>query len=173
MAETPGMEDIVVRGVTLQENLATVVLIGVPNSPGMAATVFAEIARHHIVVDDIIQNIYDGGNVANIGFSTRETEVDRVKELGRQLAARYGFRGVEVDENVCKVSVVGIGMRTHSGVASRVFQTLADAKINIHSISTSEIVIGCIINQADGHRAVQALHSAFELDRPESTNAGA
>ncbi len=168
MAETPGMEDIVVRGVTLQENLATVVLIGVPNNPGMAASVFAEIARHQIVVDDIIQNIYDGGNVANIGFSTRQTELDRVKAVGRQLADRYGFRGVEVDENVCKVSVVGIGMRTHSGVASRVFQTLADEKINIHSISTSEIVIGCIINQADGRRAVRALHSAFQLDRPES-----
>jgi len=173
MAETPGMEDIVVRGVTLQENLATVVLIGVPNTPGMAATVFAEIARHHIVVDDIIQNIYDGGNVANIGFSTRQTEMGRVRELGQQLASKYGFRDTEVDENVCKVSVVGIGMRTHSGVASRVFQTLADAKINIHSISTSEIVIGCIIHQADGHRAVQALHAAFELDRPESTSAPA
>jgi aspartate kinase len=163
MAEPPGMEDVAVRGVTLKENLATVILIGVPNTPGMAASIFAEVARHDIVVDDIIQNIYGSGKVANIGFSTEESQVDQALEVCNRLAKEGGFGGVEVDENVCKVSVVGVGMRSHTGVAAVAFRTLADAKINIHFISTSEIVIGCIIDAQDGRRALQLLHDAFGL----------
>ncbi|UCG15803.1 MAG: aspartate kinase [Phycisphaerales bacterium] len=167
MAETPGMEDVVVRGVTLQGNLATVVMIGVPNTPGTASSIFAEVARHNIVVDDIVQNIYDHGRIANIGFSTQEHEVERVREICEAMARERGFGKVEVDENVCKVSVVGIGMRSHAGVASKVFSVLAEARINIHTISTSEIVIGCIVNAEDGHRAMQHLHEAFGLDQED------
>ncbi len=165
MAETPGMEDVVVRGVTLKENLVMVVMIGVPNTPGTAASIFAEVARHNIVVDDIIQNIYGNGKIANIGFSTDEHEADRARELCETMARERGYGHVELDEDVCKVSVVGIGMRTHSGVAYRVFNVLADARINIHSISTSEIVISCIIDAEDGPRALQLLHDGFDLDK--------
>ena len=169
MAETTGMEDVVVRGITLKTNLATVVLIGVPNTPGTAAEIFSEVARHNVVVDDIIQNIYGNGKVANIGFSTEEQQARQIREVCERLSAQKGYGTVEVDENVCKVSVVGIGMRSHSGVASKVFNVLAKGKINIHTISTSEIVIGCIVDSKDGPRAVQLLHDAFGLDKANNT----
>jgi aspartate kinase len=168
MERTPGMEDVAVRGASLKEDLASIVLTRVPNRPGLAAEVFAEVARHRILVDDITQNYYDDGQFANIGFSTNADQALEALEVCKRMAATRGFGNVELDENVSKVSVVGVGMRSHAGVASTMFQALADAKININTISTSEIVISCVIRKEDGPRALQVIHEAFELDKEPS-----
>ena len=163
VAETRGMEDVVVRGVTLKKDLARVVLVGVPDQPGIASRIFGQIARNNVVVDDIIQNIVGDGQ-ANIGFTTNQADVREAGTICESLAKDIGIQGVEVDDSVAKVSIVGIGMKTHTGVASKMFAALADAKINIEHISTSEIVISVILKRADAEKAVQILHATFGLD---------
>ncbi|NOX59937.1 MAG: aspartate kinase [Planctomycetes bacterium] len=170
MQKTPGMEDVAVRGASLKVDLATIVMTRVPNEPGMAAEIFAEVGSHHIVVDDIIQNFYDDRQHANVGFSTNQDQAREAVEVCRRMAEARGFGPVELDENVSKVSVIGVGMRTHTAVAAKMFEALRDAKVNIETISTSEIVIGCIVRQEDGPTALQAVHKAFELDKPSRTN---
>jgi len=165
MDNTPGMEDVAVRGATLKEDLATIVFTQVPNTPGIAAEIFAEVGHHRILVDDIIQNFFDDGKFANVGFSTDQAHATEALEVCRRFADERGFGGVDLDENVSKVSVVGIGMRTHTGVAATMFKALAKAQINIDTISTSEIVISAIVRKEDGARALQAVHSAFGLDK--------
>jgi len=165
MHETKGMEDVVVRGAALKRDLATVALIGVPNEPGMAAKIFQRIAKHNLVVDDIMQNIYEDGRRANVGFTVASGEVGEARALCEQMAGELGFGGVEIDEDVVKVSVVGIGMRSHTGVAAKMFDALYENGVNIENISTSEIVISCIVRQDDGEKALKALHSTFELDQ--------
>ena len=165
MAETAEMEAIAVRGVTLKEDLAVVSLIGVPNTPGFAARIFGEVARTHVLVDDIVQNIYDGGRLANLGFSTNAADVTEARAVCERLADRLGIAAVEVDEGVSKISCVGLGMRTHSGIAATMFEALAKAEVNIDTISTSEIVISCIVRREDGPKALRCVHDAFGLDK--------
>ena len=165
VAETAGMESIVVRGVTLKKDLARIVLVGVPNKPGVAAQIFARIAEHNIVVDDIIQNVFDKGNEANIGFTTSLGDSREAQMVCEKLAKEMKLKAVETDDNIAKVSIVGIGMKTHTGVASRMFNALGKAKINIQNISTSEIVVSCLVDQKDGEKALQILHEAFELGK--------
>ncbi len=164
MAETPDMEAIAVQGVTLREDLAFISLNAVPNTPGVAARIFAEIARNHVMVDDIVQNVYDGGAFANLGFSTNTPDVAEARAVCERLAETLGIGSVAVDEDVSKISAIGVGMRSHSGIASTMFDALAKAKINIENISTSEIVISCIVRRDDGPRALRFLHDAFGLD---------
>jgi len=161
------MEDIVVRGVTLKRDLATVVLQGVPNQPGMASKIFAQIAKHNIVVDDIIQNIYSQGAEANIGFSTTTDDAKEAAVICRELTKEVPIKAIEVDDKVAKVSIVGIGMKTHTGVAAKMFNALSEAKINIKHISTSEIVISVIVDLKDAEIALRTLHTAFGLDNGE------
>jgi aspartate kinase len=168
VAATAGMESIVVRGVTLKKDLARVVLVGVPNKPGVAAQIFARIAEHNIVVDDIIQNVYGKGNEANIGFTTSLADFREAQTVCQQIAKEMKLKAVETDEQIAKVSIVGIGMKTHTGVASKMFNALGKAKINIQNISTSEIVVGCLVEQKDGEKALKILHEAFELDKAKS-----
>ncbi len=163
-ASTPGMEDVVVRGVTLKENLATVIFVDVPNTPGAAARIFAELAQRDIVVDDIMQTVPRGGQIASIGFTIAKDNLPQVRIIAEQLVHEWSTARYVISEPISKVSVVGIGMRSHSGVAQKMFETLAAAQINIEDISTSEIVISCTVKGADGHQALQALHAAFELD---------
>ena len=163
--EAASMEGIVVRGAALTRELAKVTIRAVPDTPGVAAKIFHEIAAANIVVDDIIQNIYERGGLANIGFTTTLGDLDEAKGICEKLAREIGIRSVEVDSNVAKVSIVGIGMKAHTGVASRMFKALADGQVNIQNISTSEIVISCIVDQNDGEKALRLLHNAFELDR--------
>jgi aspartate kinase len=165
VAETAGMESIVVRGVTLKKDLARIVLVGVPNKPGVAAQIFARIAEHNIVVDDIIQNVFDKGNEANIGFTTSLADSREAQMVCEKLAKEMKLKAVETDDKIAKVSIVGIGMKTHTGVASRMFNALGKAKINIQNISTSEIVVSCLVDQKDGEKALQILHEAFELGK--------
>ncbi len=168
--ETPDMESIVVQGVTLKEDLAVVELTGVPNTPGFAARIFAEVAKHNILVDDIVQNIYASGKMANIGFSTNASDASQAQTVCDQLASDMGIDHVSVDQDVSKVSAVGVGMRTHSGTAHTMFDALAKAKINIENISTSEMVISCIVRRADGTKALRSLHDAFDLDNQNDAN---
>lgn len=166
-SEKPGMEAVAVRGVTLKEDLAMVTLTGVPNHPGIAARIFAEVARHSIMVDDIVQNITDDGKHANLGFSTEESDAQEAEVVCQDLAKTMGIAGVTVDRGVSKVSAIGVGMRTHTGIASTMFDALSEAKVNIANISTSEIVISCIVQREDGPTALRYLHAAFKLDRPD------
>ena len=173
MAEKPGMEAVAVQGVTLREDLAMVSLTAVPNTPGIAARVFAEVARHHILVDDIVQNIYEGGRLANLAFSTNAADSAEAKRVCERLAGELGIGKVEVDEGVSKVSAIGVGMRTHSGIAATMFDALSKAAINIENISTSEIVISVIVRREDGLKALRFLHDAFELGKANANGAGA
>jgi aspartate kinase len=153
----------VVSGAALKKDLIRVTIKQVPDRPGIAAKIFGDIAANNIVVDDIIQNVMDD-NTANISFTVEHGDladikpvVDRlIKELGSTTAPIY-------HSNLAKVSVVGVGMRTHTGVAQRMFKALADAKVNIQNITTSEIKISCIIDKDDGPKALQLVHDAFEL----------
>jgi aspartate kinase len=154
-----------VRGATLSRKLARVFLKGVPNEPGMAARIFAHIGRHNVVVDDIIQVSQPEAEKADLGFTVNADEAAEAKIVCEDIAKELGFDAVEVDNDVAKVSVVGIGMRTHTGVAAKMFGALADGGISIEDITTSEIVIGCLIRRADADRALQLVHKAFALDQ--------
>ena len=165
VAETPIMEHIVVSGAALKKDITRVAIKGVPDQPGIAAKIFGDIASANIVVDDIIQNVMDD-NTANISFTVEHGDladlknvVDRIcKELGAGSRAIY-------QGDLAKVSVVGVGMRVHTGVAQRMFKALADGKVNIQNITTSEIKISCIIGKDDGPKALQLVHDAFELQK--------
>ncbi len=164
--ETEAMEAIAIRGVTLREELAVIFLVGIPNRPGVASKVFTELAKHQIIVDDIVQNIYDGGAKANVGFVIAAADAGVAAEVGERLAKEYDYAGVERHERMSKVSAVGVGMRSHSGVAAKMFEALGAAQIKIHTISTSEIVISCVVSADDGPRALSAVHDAFGLSSP-------
>jgi aspartate kinase len=166
MSETPGMEEVSIEGVTLKEDLAMISLNAVPNRPGAAGRIFAEIARKHIVIDDIVQNIYDGAKLANVSFSTSAADAAEAKATCDSIAAELEIGSVELVEGVSKVSAIGLGMRTHAGIASTMFDALAKAEINIENISTSEIVISCMVRKEDGPKALRFVHDAFGLDQP-------
>ncbi|HUU83281.1 MAG TPA: aspartate kinase [Phycisphaerae bacterium] len=170
MAETEGMEEITVRGATLKEDLAGVVLTGVPNRAGIAAEIFTELAQRQVLIDDITQTIYEDGRIANIGFSTTTAYLREARAACERVRDKLGLGGVEIDEDVSKISVIGVGMRSHTGVAAKMFEALSEAGINIETISTSEIVISCIVRHQDGPRALQAVHSAFGLDQTSSSS---
>ncbi len=171
MPEIEGMEEITVRGVTLKEDLAEITLTGVPNRAGIAAEIFTEIAKHHVLIDDITQTIYQDGGIANIGFSTTTACLAEARVACDQVIKKLGVGGVEIDEGVSKVSAIGVGMRSHTGVAATMFEALSKAGVNIETISTSEIVIGVTVRSQDGPRALQVIHSAFGLDQPNSSDA--
>lgn len=165
IAETTEMEDIVVRGATIKKDLARVMIVGVPNKAGVASKIFARIARHNIVVDDIIQTVYPDDNIADIGFTTGATDAEEAQAVCKDLGKELGFKEVEIDKKVAKVSIVGIGMKTHTGVAAKMFNALAEAKVNIENIATSEIMISCLVRLTDAEKALKAVHAAFELDK--------
>jgi len=159
------MEHIVVSGAALKKDLTRVTIKSVPDRPGIAAKIFGDIAEANIVVDDIIQNVMDD-NTANVTFTVEHGDLHDIKPVIDRLCRELGAKSQPIYHgDLAKVSVVGVGMRTHTGVARRMFKTLADAKINIQNITTSEIKISCIIEKADGPRALQLVHDAFELDK--------
>jgi len=165
VAETPNMEHIVVSGAALKKDLTRVTIKSVPDRPGIAAKIFADIASANIVVDDIIQNVMDD-NTANISFTVEHGDLSDIRPVCDRLCKELGAKSApSYQGDLAKVSVVGVGMRVHTGVAQLMFKTLADAKINIQNITTSEIKISCIINTADGPRALQLVHDAFELGK--------
>ena len=161
--ETDSMEDVVVRGVSLDENQAKVTLVRVPDTPGMAARIFSALAAGAINVDMIVQNISHGSATPATDMSFTTDKPDLAKALKVIEGLRKGIEFAEVisDEDIAKVSVVGVGMRTHSGIAAKVFETLASGGINIEMISTSEIKISVVVGLEKGEAATQQLHDVF------------
>ena len=163
VAETPNMEHIVVSGAALKKDLTRVTVKNVPDRPGIAARIFGDIASANIVVDDIIQNVMDD-NTANISFTVEHGDLEDIKPVVERIVKELGSTTrATYQGDLAKVSVVGVGMRVHTGVAQRMFKALADAKVNIQNITTSEIKISCIIDKENAPKALQIVHDAFEL----------
>lgn len=167
VAETQAMEHIVVSGCALKKDLTRVTLKGIPDRPGIVATIFSAVGNANIVVDDIIQNVMADGT-ANISFTVEHGDVADLRPVvERQLKelAPGGGASAIYDTALAKVSVVGVGMKQSTGVAAKMFGALAQEKVNIQNISTSEIRISCIIAKEDGDKALRAVHAAFELGK--------
>jgi len=158
------MEELLVSGITLNKNEAKVTVCDVPDKPGSAARIFGEIAKHNINIDMIIQNVSRTG-ATDVSFTVVSGELAKTLKVMRKLVRSIGAKGVTFDRGIAKISVVGIGMRSHSGVAAEMFKALALKKINIEMISTSEIKISCVIRKKKGEEAVRILHKAFKLGR--------
>lgn len=161
--EDKDMEKVVVSGIAHDVNQAKITVIGVPDKPGIAAKLFKEIAGANIVVDMIVQNISSDRKAADISFTVPKTDSKRALKLTEDIAKELEARGVNLKEDIAKISVVGVGMRTHSGVAAQMFETLAKHGINIMTISTSEIKVSCLVDAKYTELAVRVLHDAFEL----------
>jgi aspartate kinase len=156
------MERLVVSGITCNKNEARITLRKVPDQPGIAAKVFGPIAGANILVDMIIQNTRLGGQT-DLTFTVPEKDYNQAMEISEKIAREIGAEEVLGDTEIAKVSVVGVGMKNHSGVASKMFATLADENINIRLITTSEIRISCVVTEKYAELAVRALHDAFDL----------
>jgi len=158
------MEDVVVSGVTLQKDEAKVTIRDVPDKPGMAAQIFRELAAKEINVDMIVQNVSREG-ATDVSFTVVKSDLPATLRVARSVSHRIGAGEVTTDEGVAKLSIVGIGMRSHSGVAAQMFEAMAKERVNIEMISTSEIKISCLIRRSQAERAVRALHRAFGLEK--------
>lgn len=169
-AETAKMEDIVVRGVAVDKNQSKVTVAGVPDKPGVAAKIFRALADAHVNIDVIVQNVSEKG-LTDISATVAATEAAKATKTLQPVAREIGAREVTSTDAIAKLSIVGIGMRSHPGVAARLFETLAAAGVNIQMISTSEIKISVIIAQKDADKAVRAVHDAFELGGEKRDNA--
>ncbi|NCG02273.1 MAG: aspartate kinase [Actinomycetales bacterium] len=161
--EVSSMEDVVVRGVALDKNQAKVMVANIPDKPGTAARVFRSLSEANVVVDMIVQNIGRNG-VANLTFTVPRDDTHRASQAVDEVLQELGGGKVTLVGDIAKLSVVGVGMRTHSGVASQLFSALSDAEVNIQLISTSEIKISVVINENESDHATRAVHSAFGLD---------
>ncbi|MBL9116397.1 MAG: aspartate kinase [Verrucomicrobiaceae bacterium] len=162
--ETPGMESVVVRGVSLERNQAKVTIDDVPDRPGVSASVFGALAQANIIIDMIVQNVSTDG-LTDISFTLGGADVAKAEAALAPVIAGFGGKAaLRTQSGIAKLSVVGIGMRSHSAVASRMFRALADASINIQMISTSEIKVAVIVDEAEIERSARAVHTAFGLD---------
>ncbi len=158
------MEDVVVRGVSVERQQAKVTVTGVPDKPGSAGRIFSAVSAANILVDMIVQNA-SGRNSTDISFTIHAADLPKVEQLLGPVVGDIGARRVSAQSAVAKLSAVGIGMRSHSGVAARLFDCLGRGGINIQLISTSDIKIAVIINEADVDRAAQLAHEAFGLGK--------
>ncbi|MDR3377406.1 MAG: aspartate kinase, partial [Verrucomicrobiae bacterium] len=161
--ETKNMEGVVVRGVALDKNQAKVTIIGVPDKPGVAARIFKALGEATVNVDMIIQNISHGtGSPAtDISFTIDKPDLLKAQKVIAGLKQNVGYRDAITREKIGKLSIVGVGMKSHTGVAAKLFETLANEGINIDMISTSEIKISVVIDLAKGEQAVKSVHAAF------------
>ncbi|HDQ25445.1 MAG TPA: aspartate kinase, partial [bacterium] len=162
--EDSRMEKIVVSGITYNKKEAKVTILNVPDKPGIAAVIFRKIADAEINVDIIIQNISQKGTT-DISFTIFRKDVVRAKRALDSIIKAVKATGYVMDEKIGKISAVGVGMRTHAGIATKMFKALADNRINIEMISTSEIKISVVVKEDDVEKAVKALHRAFGLGR--------
>ncbi len=163
----PSMEAPVVSGIAFDGNEAKLSITAVPDQPGVAAKIFGALAEDSINVDMIIQSSAEDG-MNDISFTVTRPDLKRALVILESVKKRLGSGVIVSDDSVAKVSIVGVGMRSHPGVAAKMFSTFADNNINIEMISTSEIKVACVIRQADGPRAVKLLHKAFGLEKPRS-----
>ena len=159
------VEQNIVTAVTPDFHEASVTVLAVPDEPGRAAKIFAKLADAGVNIDMIVQSASRKPGFANISFTTKEVDLDRAVEALNAEQGKIGFETLQSDRNVAKISVIGLGMKSHAGVASNMFQTLADKGINIQNISTSEIKISVLINSDAAEYAVRALHEAYGLDQ--------
>ncbi len=162
VSETPEMEQIVVSGAALKSDIGRVTLAGVPNTPQTAQVIFDAVADADIFVDDIIQN-ETGDGLVTISFTVEHNELADAGPCAERIVESLGKGDVHIDVGLAKVSVVGVGMRSHTGVAATMFRALGAANVNIRNITTSEIKISCIIDKADGEKALRTVHDAFDL----------
>ena len=166
--EVPAMEQVVISGVTYNKNEAKITVSEVPDKPGTATKIFTPLAEANIVVDMIVQNVSHKG-LTDMTFTTAKADAKKAFKIVEKVAAEVGANQVTIDEDIAKISIVGSGMRSHSGVATKMFTILSNEGINIEMISTSEIKISCVIKEKYGELAVRALHTGFGLDAEEVT----
>ncbi|MDD5247000.1 MAG: aspartate kinase, partial [Candidatus Omnitrophica bacterium] len=162
--EVKRMEDVVLRGVTLNRNEAKITVCSVPDRPGVAAKIFKELSGGGVNVDMIVQNV-SHTRQTDISFTVNKPDLAKALRLTRKSARQVKAGEVLKDEDIARVAVVGVGMKSHPGVAAKVFEVLAQKEINIEMISTSDISISCIIKKKFAETAVRALHSKFNLGK--------
>jgi aspartate kinase len=165
--EDTDMEAAAVAGVTGDRNQAKITIVGVPDKPGIAARIFGTVAEAHINVDMIIQNISQTA-ATDLSFTVPKADLKKAVPIIQAVAKDIEAKSVAVTEAIAKVSLIGVGMRSHSGVAAKMFEVLAREGINIMMISTSEIKISCVIDEKYLELAMRSLHSAFGLDQTQS-----
>jgi aspartate kinase len=161
--EDAALEGVVVSGVAYDKGEARVHVVGVNDKPGVAAELFEKIAQKNISVDMIVQNVTTDAELASITFTIAKTDLARGKPWIEEVAKNVGAREVRYDEDIVKVSIVGLGMRSHAGIAAKMFRILADEGINIQAIATSEIKVSCLVASKYTELAVRALHDGFGL----------
>ena len=164
MEATASMEDVVIRGISLDRHQAKLTIAGVRDEPGCAGRIFSNISAAHIIVDMIVQNASIGGTT-DISFTIHEDELENARKILMPVVSEVGAKRLNTASGVAKLSVVGIGMRSHSGVAARMFECLGRGGINIQLVSTSEIKIAVIIDEKDAARAAHLIHAEFGLAR--------
>jgi aspartate kinase len=162
--EVPQMEDVVVSGATVQKDMAKIDLVGVDNKPGNAAKVFASLANAKVVISDIVQTEISTEK-ANLSFIIGISDLTTAKEAVEKIKDELNCESIFIRDDIAEVSAVGIGMRTHYGVAEKMFGALAKAQVNIDSITTSEIRISCVVSKDQAEEALKAVSTAFELDK--------
>ncbi|MDH4162044.1 MAG: aspartate kinase [Nitrospirota bacterium] len=162
--EDADMEKVVVSGVAYDKNQVKVTVQGVPDKPGVAAKIFNTISDNNVVVDMIIQNIGEGG-LTDMSFTVPKTDAKKTMEIMKKVVAEIGAKNVNIKEDISKISIVGVGMRSHSGVAAKMFSSMAKEGINIMMISTSEIKISIVIDAKYTELAVRVLHETFGLEK--------
>ena len=162
--EDEAMEDVLVSGIAVTRDEARFVIRNVPDKPGLAARIFGTLAGLDIVVDVIVQTPAHEDKRTDLAFTVGRLDLEKTRDCIRKLAKQIGAGKVEHEVDIAKVSIVGVGMRNHAGVAAKMFQVLADEGVNIRVISTSEIKVSCLIDEKYAELAVRALHTAFGLD---------
>jgi aspartate kinase len=164
--EESDMEDPAIAGIAFARDEAKITVSGVPDVPGVAYNVIGPVSEAGIEVDVIVQNVSADGTT-DITFTVKRPDSRQAREILERVATAIHARQVSVDDKIAKVSIVGVGMRSHAGIASKMFKTLADENINIQIITTSEIKISVVIEEKYLELAVRALHAAFELGDPD------
>lgn len=159
------MENPAISGIAFNRDEAKLTVVGIPDTPGVAYQILGPIGDANIEVDVIVQNVAQD-NTTDLTFTVHRGELAKAEAILNDIAKKLGAREVKSDAKIAKVSLVGVGMRSHAGVASRMFKALAQDNINIQMITTSEIKISVIVDEKYMELAVRSLHSAFELDRP-------
>lgn len=161
--EDDGMEEVLISGVTLNRDEAKLTMLGVPDQPGVASAILGPVADENIEVDMIVQNV-GADDTTDFTFTVHRNDYDKTRNILNGIAEELGARIVEGDPKIVKISVIGVGMRSHAGVASKMFRALADEGINIKMISTSEIKISVVVDEKYGELGVRTLHSTFGLE---------
>jgi len=167
--EDSNMEQPIVSGIMNDNNQAKITIKGVPDQPGIASKFFIGLAKENLSVDMIIQNVSDEGHT-DISFTVTKEDINKATKIVQELGKLIKARNISADPNICKVSIVGAGMRSHPGVAAKMFSALSKENINILMISTSEIRVSCVIEEQYGELAVRVLHKIFNMAKAEKNN---